>query len=218
MHALSLLVVAASAVSALSLSIPNGLSDRALSHRRQLPPRIPTGNIQIIDAADVGNFDYTATLTNAGNVDQACVCFKTINANGQLGFFQGNEEFEFVLTANGGAAAIAADADSLGGCTCGAGSVPLTPFGAFASTFFEFRFANLERAGWSDAVASATVAGAAGFDFPGINVCAIGMCSTINSDGTGSNAYLPGYESEDRLGLNIAPRPINFDVTIAYAG
>ncbi|KND91653.1 Allergen Asp f 4 [Tolypocladium ophioglossoides CBS 100239] len=175
-------------------------------------------NLMLIQTSIVNKYDYTVTFSNAGSQDQKCACWNKIGPdNGINGFFNGNQALTFDLPA-GSKQAIAADSNTQGGCSCGAGALSLTSFGQFAGSWVEFDFGNQSNGGWSGADASCLVAAKNGLAIPGLNVCSSGTCSTINPGGTGKNAYLSGMEAADGVGLNLPAGKVNLQVTVDYKG
>lgn len=161
-------------------------------------------NMMTISSGIASQYDYTATFTNSVGKDQACVCWNKIGPDGLIdGFFKGKEALSFTLPASG-SQTVAFQADSQGGCACSVGSeVETTAIGQYASTWLEFDFADAANGGWSGADASCLVSAAGNVDIPALKVCFDGTCSTINTGGTGTNAYLAGMEAADGIGLNI---------------
>jgi len=175
-------------------------------------------NMMVVDNDHADEYKYITTFTNESGEDQKCVCFNKIGPDGGVnGFFKGNQAVDFTLPA-GGKKVLAADENTQGGCACGTGSVPLTSFGEFASTWLEFDFGNESNGGWSGADASCLVSAANGLDIPGLNVCGHGTCSTINPGGTGENAFLGGMEALDGLGLNLPAGKVRLEVAVGYSG
>ncbi|KAM5354212.1 hypothetical protein ACJ41O_000862 [Fusarium nematophilum] len=173
-------------------------------------------NIMTVDPAVASKYKYTATFKNANSKDQECVCFNKIGPDGGInGFWSGNEAIKFTLPGSG-SKVVAFDENSQGGCACGAGSVPLTDIGQFASTWLEFDFGNESNDNWSGADASCLVSAAEGLDIPGLKVCGHGTCSTIYPGGTGENAYLGGMEDLDGIGLNLPAGKARLTVTVDY--
>lgn len=174
-------------------------------------------NLMMVDSPD--GYDHITTFTNAGDSTQECACFNKIGpVGGEVnGFFNGKEALKFKI-GPGETKYLAADDNSQGGCSCGAGQVALTTWGEFADTWLEFDFASAVNNGWSGADASCLVAASAGMPIQGMQVCGHDTCSTINPGGTGTNAYLGGMEAEDGVGLNIPPGPVRLEVTLAYSG
>jgi hypothetical protein len=175
-------------------------------------------NLMEVEAKYAESYKYLTTFENDSDKDQECVCFLKIGPEGGInGFFNGNQAVDFSVPA-GGKSYIAADENTQGGCACGHGSVPLTSFGEFASTWLEFDFGNEKNGAWSGADASCLVSAALGLDIPGLQVCGHDTCSTINPGGSGTNAYLGGMEAEDGVGLNIVPGEVRLNVKVAYQG
>lgn len=176
-------------------------------------------NLMMVDEDVKDEYDHITTFTNAGDKTQECACFNKIGpVNGEVnGFFNGKQALKFNI-GPGEKKYLAADDNTQGGCSCGAGSVALTNWGEFADTWLEFDFNSDINNGWSGADASCLVAAAEGMPIQGMNVCGHDTCSTINPGGTGTNAYLGGMEAEDGVGLNIAPGKVRLEVTLAYSG
>jgi hypothetical protein len=175
-------------------------------------------NLMVVDNDKADKYKYTTKFTNAAGTDQKCVCFLKIGADGGVnGFFKGNQALDFDLPA-GSEKYVAADENTQGGCACGAGEVPLTDKGQFASTWLEFDFGSKANDGWSGADASCLLSAAYGLDIPGLNVCGHGNCSTIYPGGEGKNAFLAGMEALDGLGLNLPAGEARLEVTVGYSG
>lgn len=161
-------------------------------------------NIMTVSSSVADKYDYTATFTNSVAKDQACVCWNKIGPDGGInGFWKGNQAISFTLPASG-SQTVAFDSNTQGGCACSVGSEVATTFiGQFASTWLEVDFDNTSNGGWSGADASCLVSAAGSQSIPALKVCFDGTCSTINTGGTGTNAYLAGMEAADGVGLNI---------------
>lgn len=171
-------------------------------------------NLMLIDASIADLYDYITTIQNTRDVAQECVCWNKIGPDGGInGFFNGNQALKFTVNA-GARIVFAAEADTRGGCACGAPYVPLSPWGQFASTWLEFDFGSYPNSGWSGADASALVPAAYNMNINPLNVCDRGICSTIYQDGSGSNAYIPGTDGVDGLGLNLSPGKVRLVVTV----
>ncbi|CAM1506044.1 Fc.00g056850.m01.CDS01 [Cosmosporella sp. VM-42] len=171
-------------------------------------------NMMVVDASIAGLYDYTATIKNSRNVEQQCICWNKIGPDGGInGFFNGNQAIKFQVPA-GQSKVVAIDTDSQGGCACGAPTVPLSPYGQFASTWLEFDMGSKPNGGWSGADASALVPAAYGMNINPLQVCDRGICSTINQGGSGTNAYTPGTDGVDGLGLNLTPGQVRLAVTV----
>jgi hypothetical protein len=176
-------------------------------------------NIKEVSAAEAESYEHLMTFDNVSGEDQKCVCFLKIGEDGGInGFFNGNQAIDFSIP-SGGSSYIVADDDTQGGCACGTGgSVPLTSWGEFASTWLEYDFKSKVNNGWSGADASCLVSSALGLDIPGLQVCGHDTCSTINPGGSGTNAYLKGMEDEDGVGLNIPPGDVRLTIKVGYQG
>lgn len=172
-------------------------------------------NLMLVDASIADLYDYYAAITNTRNVAQECVCWNKIGPDGGInGFFNGNQALKFSLPANGGKKYVAIDTDSQGGCACGAPTVPLSPWGQFASTWLEFDMGSKPNGGWSGADASCLVPADYGMNINPLKVCDRGICSTIYQGGSGENAYTPGTHNIDGLGLNLTPGKVRLQVTV----
>ncbi|KAH7119186.1 allergen Asp F4-like protein [Dactylonectria macrodidyma] len=170
-------------------------------------------NIMVVDQMIASQYEYTARFNNAVNEDQACVCFNKIGPDGQIdGFWSGNEAISFTLPASG-TKIVAFDANSQGGCVCSIGEIP-TANGQFAGTWLEFDFGNESNDNWSGADASCLVAAAYGLETPALKVCSSGVCSSINTNGTGENAYVKGTDGLDGVGLNLPPGRVHLTVAV----
>lgn len=173
-------------------------------------------NMQLIKSNIADQYDSTIKFTNAGSQEQECYCWNKIGRdNGINGFFNGNQAVEFMLSP-GGEQYVAFDSNTQGGCACGAGSMPLTDFGQFASTWAEFDFGNESNGGWAGFDASCLVSAKYGLNIPGLKMCGGGVCSTINAGGTGDNAYLAGMEDLDGIGGNLPPGDHHLTVIVDY--
>ncbi|KPM40332.1 hypothetical protein AK830_g6218 [Neonectria ditissima] len=171
-------------------------------------------NIMTVSEDIASQYKYTATFKNAVSEDQSCVCFNKIGPDGGInGFWKGNQAISFDLPADG-TKVVAFEANSQGGCVCGVGEVATTLIGQFAGTWLEFDFGNESNDNWSGADASCLVSAANSLDIPALKVCGHGTCSTIETGGTGTNAYLGGMEDEDGVGLNLAAGKVRLTVTV----
>lgn len=171
-------------------------------------------NIMTVSKSVASQYKYTATFNNAVSEEQSCVCFNKIGPDGGInGFWKGNQAISFTLPADG-SEIVAFEANSQGGCVCGVGEVPTTTIGQFAGTWLEFDFGNESNDNWSGADASCLVSAANGLDIPALEVCGHGTCSTIETGGTGTNAYLGGMEAEDGVGLNLAAGKVRLTITV----
>lgn len=175
-------------------------------------------NMMLVKASVAEEYKYLAIIENIDDVEYECVAYNKIGPDGGInGFFNGNEAIRFTIPA-GGKQHLAADENTQGGVICDKGSVPLTSFGEFASTWAEWDFGNESNNGWSGADASCLVAAALGLDIPGLQICGHDTCSTINPGGTGTNAFLAGMEELDGLGLNIVPGKARLEITYGFKG
>jgi hypothetical protein len=175
-------------------------------------------NMMLVQSNVAEKYKYLAIIENIDDEDYECVAYNKIGPDGGInGFFDGHEAIRFIIPA-GGKQHLAADENTQGGVICDKGSVPLTSFGEFASTWAEWDFGNESNDGWSGADASCLVAAALGLDIPGLQICGHDTCSTIYPGGDGENAFLGGMEALDGLGLNIAPGKVRLEVTYGFKG
>lgn len=175
-------------------------------------------NMMMVDSAS--GYDYTSTFTNVGDDSQTCVCWLKIGPLGLInGFFTGNEVLTFDLPA-GSSKVLAAEANTQGGCACGHGEVPLSGNGQFASTWYEFDYANESNNGWSGMDISSIVPAAEGMTIAGMKCCDAdeSTCSTIYPGGKTDNAFGGGDEAKDGLGLNIPAGSAHIKVDVNYSG
>lgn len=171
-------------------------------------------NIMTVSKSVASQYKYTATFNNAVSKDQSCVCFNKIGPDGGInGFWKGNQAISFTLPADG-SKVVAFEANSQGGCVCGVGEVPTTSIGQFAGSWLEFDFGNESNDNWSGADASCLVSAANSLDIPALKVCSGTTCSTIETGGTGENAYLGGMEAEDGVGLNLPAGKAHLTITV----
>ncbi|OAA33939.1 allergen Asp F4-like protein [Beauveria brongniartii RCEF 3172] len=172
-------------------------------------------NIMQIPASIASHYQYTIEFINDGLDVQECKCWNKIGPDGGInGFFAGNEAITFSLAA-GGQQFVAFDENSQIGCSCHNGSVPLTPFGEFASTWVEADFgddANQKHSGFD---ASCLVAALYDLEISALSVCGgpRNICSTIYRNGTGENAYVKGMEDSDIV-MPIDPGPVALTVRV----
>ncbi|KFG84012.1 hypothetical protein MANI_024569 [Metarhizium anisopliae] len=174
-------------------------------------------NLMLVDDSIANQYQYIINMTNSASKSQACVCWLKIGPNGGVGgFFLGNEVLDFTLPP-GGHSVLAADQNTIGGCTCSLGAaVQLTGIKQFASTWLEFEMAT-KHDGWSGADASCLVAAKSGLDIPGLQVCSqYNVCSTVYAGVTGDNAYLQGMEDVDGIGIVQQPGEVRLRAIFGY--
>ncbi|OAA44442.1 allergen Asp F4-like protein [Cordyceps fumosorosea ARSEF 2679] len=172
-------------------------------------------NMMQIPANIASLYKYTIEFINSGYTVQQCKCWNKIGPDGGInGFFAGNEAITFSLAASG-QQLVAFDENSQIGCACHAGSIPLTPFGEFASTWVEADFGNELNQKHSGFDASCLVAAKHGLDIPGLSVCggSQNTCSTIFPGGAGENAYVKGMEDLNIV-APIDPGPVALTVKV----
>lgn len=163
-------------------------------------------NIKLIEKSSTSAYDYVVQAVNDASKAMECAVWNKIGSDGGInGFFKGNEASSFTLAA-GSSQYIAFDKNSQGGMCCATGSIATTSYGEFNCPWLEFDFGSSKNSDYSGFDASALVEGASG-PWAKLNVCTEdeSTCSTLNGDGTGTNAYLPGDEALDGIGGNLSP-------------
>lgn len=179
-------------------------------------------NLMLVDDSIAERYRYTINMTNSAPVSQSCVCWLKIGPDGGVnGFQHGNQVLNFTLPL-AGHRVLAADENTIGGCTCSQGVIPLNSNKQFGSTWLEFALGvqgpEGANGGWSAADASCIVSAAAGLNIPGLQVCSQGVCSTIHPGGTGDNAYLKGMEDLNGIGINQPPGEVRMTANFGYSG
>jgi len=166
-------------------------------------------NVKLIKSNLASKYDYTIKVVGSSSAMQCVVWNKIGHDGGVNGFFNGNQVLTFELPANG-EQYIAFDANTQGGMTCCAGTVPLTGVGQFNGAWCEWDFADAKNGNHNGFDASALVAGVAGGPFNPLSFCTAdkSVCSTLYAGGGGLNAYLPGMEAVDGVGGNLLPGPV----------
>lgn len=189
-------------------------------------------NLKLVDQGASENYQYLARLSNAASATQKCVCFLKIGPDGKSmnGFWSPNKAFDFEL-APGETKYMVAQTDSQGGCTCGTGSsVPLTPIGQYAGTWFEFDFGDKSNSLWSGGDASSLVSHDYGLSFQGLSITSPGVTanadgggvyeirSIIYPNGDGCNAFPGGTNYANGFGFNLTPGAVRFNVQWGIGG
>lgn len=180
---------------------------------------------QILVSEDiVDQYDYTIKVVGQNTEPWKVVCTNKIGPDGKIdGWYNGNKAVEFTLQP-GATQYIAVDANTQGICAAAPGdSIPVDEYGGYASTWFEFDFANESNKGWSGADISSIQAEAAGLAIQGMKTCHSDICSAIfDKDGTGipviDNAFDFAARLLDGLGLNIVPGKAQIDLYLGYSG
>ena len=163
-------------------------------------------NIKLIQSNIASDYDYVVKAVNGGSSSMQCKVWNKIGSDGGInGFFSGNEVDSFTLSA-GSSQYLAFDKNSQGGMCCATGSIALTSYGEFNCPWLEYDFGSTKNSDYSGFDASALVEGSSG-PWAALEVCTSdsSTCSTLNGDGTGTNAYLPGDEALDGIGGNLSP-------------
>lgn len=163
-------------------------------------------NIKLIQSNLASDYTYVVKAANGGSSSMECKIWNKIGADGGInGFFSGNEADTFTLAA-GSSQYIAFDKNSQGGMCCAEGSIALTSYGEFNCPWLEFDFGSTKNSDYSGFDASALVEGSSGPWAP-LKVCTEdnSVCSTLDGNGSGTNAYLPGDEALDGIGGNLSP-------------
>ncbi|EPE09149.1 allergen asp f4-like protein [Ophiostoma piceae UAMH 11346] len=163
-------------------------------------------NIKLIQSNLASDYDYVVEAVNDGSSAMQCKVWNKIGSDGGInGFFSGNEVDSFTLAA-GSSQYLAFDKNSQGGMCCATGSIALTSYGEFNCPWLEYDFGSTKNSDYSGFDASALVEGSSG-PWAALKVCTAdsSTCSTLNGDGTGTNAYLPGDEALDGIGGNLSP-------------
>lgn len=172
-------------------------------------------NIKMVESSIVSQYTYAVKAVNSGSSTMQCKVWNKIGPDGGInGFFSGNEALTFSLAA-GSSQDLVFDTNSQGGMCCEADAVSLTSAGEFLCPWLEFDFGDTANSGWSGFDASALVEGSAGGPYNALKVCTAdeSVCSTLNSGGGGTNAYLPGDEDEDGIGGNLEPGAVSLVAT-----
>lgn len=172
-------------------------------------------NVKLVQSTIADQYDHTVKAVNSAGSAMQCQVWNKIGADGGInGFFNGNQALTFTIPA-GSSQYVVFDSNTQGGMCCQTGSVSLTSVGEFLCPWLEFDFADAANGGWSGFDASALVAGSAGGPFGALKACTAdgSTCSTLNSGGGGTNAYLPGDEAADGIGGNLAPGKVSLVAT-----
>jgi hypothetical protein len=173
-----------------------------------------------VDSSVASQYQYTMKFTNVDSQSYKVQCWPKSGPAGDLtGFFSVNASPVSFSIAAGATQHVAFEGGSIGACGFAPGSsLPTTPWGEWAGTWVEYEFGSQDNSGWNGADCSSLVAVSAGLSTPGCQVCHGGTCSTINPDGSGTNAYIAGTAAADGLGLNIPQTSgnIELDVSVGY--
>ncbi|CAK7199225.1 hypothetical protein SEUCBS139899_001898 [Sporothrix eucalyptigena] len=172
-------------------------------------------NIKLVQSSIADQYTYGVKAVNSGSSTMQCQVWNKIGPDGGInGFFSGNEALTFTIAA-GGSQHIVFDTNTQGGMCCQAGSVSLTSAGEFLCPWLEFDFGDSANSGWSGFDASALVEGSVGGPYGALEACTAdgSVCSTLNSGGGGTNAYLPGDEAADGIGGNLPAGTVSLIAT-----
>jgi hypothetical protein len=173
-------------------------------------------NQMTIDESIASLYNYTIAFTNKATSAYYVQCFNKIGTDNLIdGFFKGKGETVGFSLAGGATQYVAFESNTQGACAVAEGtSVPTTSYGEYAGSWVEFDFDNESNSGWSGLDASILVAVSEALSVFPISVVADGQTSTINSDGTGTNAFIAGTAAEDGLGANIQGGNVHATVTV----
>ena len=172
-------------------------------------------NILQVASSVIDSFDYVLEFVNSASGQVACQCGNKVGADGGVNGFFGDGVTQFTL-ATGASQHVAFDTNTQGECMCAEGdSVPQSSVGQALGAWVEFSFGDSANSGWSGLDVSIIAAQAAGSSFPSVAACVAGSCSSVNSDGTTSNAYDSSNVNADGVGLNLVPGNISGQVTIS---
>ncbi|RYP01350.1 hypothetical protein DL764_006229 [Monosporascus ibericus] len=188
-----------------------------------------TGNVgskwgcnQMLISKDIADkYDYKIKVVGQNKEPWKVVCTNKIGPTGKIdGWYNGNHALEFMLEP-GATQYIAVDKNTQGICTAAPGdSIPVDEFGGYASTWFEFDFANESNNGWSGADISIIQAEAAGMKAQGMKTCHADICSTVFDSAAGTvvdNAFDYAARWLDGIGLNIVPGPCEMELIVGYS-
>ena len=174
-------------------------------------------NMKLFDVDHFAEHDFTLTLWNAGK-SSLCKCWNKIGPDGGVNGAFGHEALSFTIGPND-KKYVAFEPNTQGACACFEGnSLPMSPYGEFASTWAEFDLENASNNHWSGGDASCLVAAKYGLTIPGLKLCHKQTCSIIWPGGHGFNAFISGTEYLDGLGLNIPERPVHLEATVNFRG
>lgn len=170
-------------------------------------------NLKLVEESAAKNYQYISVLENAASEKQVCACFLKTGPDGTpfTGFWKGNEVLDFELAA-GAKKYLAVQAESIGGCSCGVGSLPLTALGQISGVWLEWEFGSKLNPGFSGADASSLVPEENGNPIQGLTITTENPVyvsgkekkSIIYPNGDGCNAFPWGTKADDGWGFNIA--------------
>jgi hypothetical protein len=180
-------------------------------------------NWMAISEPDLGSFNYTITINNAGSEDMECICANKMGYDGKLdGSFAVSSSSQSPLTFNvspGSSAFVAVEPNTQGMIMCNPNTVPTSSYGQYMGVWLEVDLADTANSGWSGADISALAAQAGGqTSLPGGYVdtaTGSGSPSWICPGGTPyKNAYVDGLQAVDGAGLNLPAGPVSLVYTV----
>ncbi|CAH0058575.1 unnamed protein product [Clonostachys solani] len=172
-------------------------------------------NLKFVEESAAKNYQYISVLENAASEKQVCACFLKTGPTGEAftGFWKGKQVLDFEL-APGAKKYLAVQDGSIGGCSCGVGSLPLTALGQISGVWYEWEFGSWsdKNKGFSGADASSLVPEDNGNPIQGMTITSetpeyvsgSEKKSIIYPNGDGCNAFPKGTNGEDGYGFNIA--------------
>ncbi|KAH8660157.1 hypothetical protein BX600DRAFT_438378 [Xylariales sp. PMI_506] len=191
-------------------------------------------NMLLVDSSIASQYSYAINFENVADEAYEVICWNKYGSDGLLdGWYVGKgQPITFTLAA-GSTQAVAFQADSIGACATGPGSVPIVtksgtnPLGgyyetdAYAGSWVEFDFGDSTNSDWSGFDASTLLAQRNGMDVYGLQVCSAdcsNTCSTIISASDYTNAYTIGSEDEDGIGGNCPETTLLVTAKLGYSG
>ncbi|CAG9977927.1 unnamed protein product [Clonostachys byssicola] len=170
-------------------------------------------NLKFVEESAAKNYQYISVLENAASEKQVCACFLKSGPDGKAftGFWKGNQVLDFEL-APGAKKYLAVQAGTIGGCSCGVGSLPLTALGQISGVWLELEYGSELNGGFSGADASSLVPEDNGNPIQGLTLTTENPTlvsghekkSIIYPNGDGCNAFPKGTNAADGWGFNIA--------------
>lgn len=169
-------------------------------------------NLKFVEESAAKNYQYITVLENAASEKQVCACFLKAGPDGNPfgGFWKGKQALDFEL-APGAKKYLAVQAATIGGCSCGVGSLPVTALGQISGVWLEFEYGSSNNPNFSGADASSLVPEEYGLPFQGLTITSetpefvsgYEKKSVIYPNGDGCNAFPKGTKAYDGFGFNI---------------